>query len=173
METTVSLNTLVAEHPFLANFSPDFCDFLTGCAMVRRFASKQRVFEEGGEADHFYLIVTGSVLLETSVPEDGLVPIQSLGAGDALGLSWLFPPSRWQFSATTTAPTEVISFAAEAIRGKAAHDLEFSNELLTRVARTILQRLQATRRELVELHSPVLLSGDSSLPSHPQAKVTT
>jgi CRP-like cAMP-binding protein len=164
METTVSLNTLVEGHPFLANLRPDFCDFLVGCAVVRRFAAKQRVIDEGGEADHFYLIVTGSLRLETSVPKDGMVPIQSLGAGDALGWSWLFPPYRWHFSATTTAPTEVISFAADALRGKAAHDLEFSNELLSRVARTILQRLQATRRELVRLYSPDYLPDDRALP---------
>ena len=149
METTVSLDNLVKEHPFLADLRPDFCDFFTDCAIVRRFASKQHVFVEGTEADHFYLILTGNVLLETCVPNDRVVPIQALKAGEALGWSWLFPPYRWHFSAITTAPTEVLAFAAHPLRAKAAEDLEFHNDIVTRVAKTTLQRLEATRRELI------------------------
>src|SRR5690348_8533125 len=99
METNLALDALVTEHPFLARLPAPFCEFLTDCAMVRRFASKQHVFEEEGQADHFYLIVSGRVRLETYVPGDGIVPIQQLGPGDALGWSWLFPPFRWNFAA--------------------------------------------------------------------------
>jgi CRP/FNR family transcriptional regulator, cyclic AMP receptor protein len=156
METNATLDALVKQHAFLAGLPAQFCEFLTECATIRRFASKQQVFDEGSEADHFYLIVTGGVRLETYVPGNGMVPIQQLGPGDPLGWSWLFPPFRWNFTAVTTAPTEVISFSAIELRAKAVQDLEFRNEVLTRVSRTLLQRLQATRRQLVGLHCSLL-----------------
>ena len=101
--------------------------------------------------------------LETCVLKDGVVRIQHLDAGDALGWSWLFPPYRWLFSAVTTAPTDVISFPAAALRKRAAEDIQFRSELLTRISRTLLQRLQRTRSQLVELHCLVLANSKGEL----------
>ena len=73
MKTSHSLDRLVKEHPFLAHLREEFCDFLADNAELRRFASKQHLFEEAGEADHFYIIVSGGVSLETCVLKDGVV----------------------------------------------------------------------------------------------------
>src|SRR5690348_10568813 len=108
MQTLESLEQLIAEHPFVAGLKPAFLHLLEECANVRRFGAQQQIFHEGGEADHFYLIIKGKVALETFVPGCGMVTIQTLQDGDALGWSWLFPPSRWHFTATTLAPTEVL-----------------------------------------------------------------
>lgn len=162
MQTTIALDDLVKGHPFLTNLRADFCDFLVERADIRRFASRQRVFHEGDEADHFYLIISGSVMIETFVPENGVVPIQHLGEGDAFGWSWIFPPYRWNFSASTTAPTQLISFNAVELRARAAEDIEFRDALMTRITRTVLDRLEAARRRLVELHSVVLAAKDSA-----------
>lgn len=152
MQRVDRLNTLIAEHPFLEGLRPDFCDFFQDCATVRRFASQQRIFNEGATADHFYLILSGTVALETFVPECGLVTIQKLGAGEVLGWSWLFPPYEWHFTATTREPTEVISLDAAALRNRAEHDPDFHDELLTRIARTLYRRLMGTREQLVAMH---------------------
>ena len=152
MQTLDALTNLIKSHPFLAGLDPEFYEFFHDCATVRRFASQQQIFHEGGEADHFYLILSGEVALETFVPGCGTVTIQRLGAKDALGWSWLFPPHQWHFTATTLAPTEVISFDAEALRAKAAENRDFRDELLTRVAKTLLQRLQGTRMQLIDLY---------------------
>lgn len=53
-----------------------------------------RLCEEGGTADRFWLIEAGQVALDAFVPGDGRVIIENLGRGDAVGLSWLFPPYR-------------------------------------------------------------------------------
>lgn len=152
MQTLDGLEVLIKEHPFLAELNPEFYDFFHDCGSLRRFASHQQIFQEGGEADHFYLILTGTVALETFVPGRGMVTIQTLGPGEALGWSWLFPPQQWHFTATTRAPTEVISFNAAALRAKAEENRDFRDELLTRVAKTLLDRLQATRRQLIAQH---------------------
>src|SRR5687768_9852745 len=125
MQTMVALKTVVEEHPFLSGLDPKFCSFFYDCASIRRFASQQVIFQEGGEADHFYLIINGNVTLETFVPGCGMVTIQTLGPGDALGWSWLFRPYKWHFTAVTHAPTEVISLDASRLLAKASEDREF------------------------------------------------
>jgi CRP-like cAMP-binding protein len=151
MKTTDDLDHLVLSHPFLHSLEIRFAHFYQDNATIRRFASRQPIFFEDGDADHFYLILTGSVVLQTFVPDDGMVAIQSIGPGEALGWSWLFEPYKWHFTATTAEPTEVISFDAAALRAKAADDPDFKSDLLMRTNNTLVQRLHATRRQLIDL----------------------
>ena len=147
-----AVENLLMKHPFLTGLNEECRDIFGDCATLRRFAANQRIFQEGSEADHFYLIVSGKVALETFVPGLGMVTVQRLGAGDALGWSWLFPPRQWHFTASTQAPTEVISLDAAALRNKAEENREFRDELLTRVSRTLLERLLATRMQLIDVY---------------------
>jgi len=155
MEAPATLEELIAAHPFFRGLAPELQSVLGDCASLRRFGSHQQIFQEGSEADHFYLIISGKVILEVSTPPCGSVVIQTLGPGDALGWSWLFPPHQWCFTAITAAPTDVISFGAQLLRQKIVEDRDFANEMLTRISRTVVERLQATRDELVHLHRAI------------------
>jgi CRP/FNR family transcriptional regulator, cyclic AMP receptor protein len=152
MQTMDTLQTLVTGHPFLSGLRPEFCDIFHDCATIRRFASQQQIFHEAGDADHFYLILNGSVALETFVPGCGTVTIQNIGAGEALGWSWLFPPYQWHFTATTREPTEVVSLDAAVLRAEAEQDRDFQDELLTRIVKTLYQRLMGARDQLIDLY---------------------
>jgi hypothetical protein len=94
-------------------------------------------------------------LLETFVPGKNAVTIQTLGPGEALGWSWLFPPYRWHFSARSGAFTEAIALQARALREYAEENHDFGYELAKRVGQVILDRLQATRLRLVNFYGPV------------------
>ena len=153
MQTLATLEELLFAHPFLAGLDVKFLNVFASCASLRRFSSRQRIFEQGGEADHFYLILNGKVTLVTVVPDRAPLSIQTLEAGEALGWSWLFAPYRWRFAAVTSAPTEVISFGAGFLRERANKDVEFANELLKRIAQTVVQRLAASQDKLSELCS--------------------
>ena len=152
---TSYLEDAIAKHPFWTGLNPHFLHFLNACATLERYGADQPIFHERGEADHFYLITKGRVSLETFVPGKGCVPLQTLGPGDALGWSWLFPPHEWQFSARAIEPCELIRFGAVGLRERAEENRDFAHELVTRVARVLLQRLQATRRRLVEFYEPI------------------
>src|SRR5690606_24156551 len=56
------------------------------------FPEDTRIFEAGGTADRFWVIRSGAVSLDQRVNELQRVTVASLGAGDLLGWSWLFPP---------------------------------------------------------------------------------
>jgi CRP-like cAMP-binding protein len=152
MQTIDRVEELVEAHPFLSGLAPRYRHFLSGNASLQDFEPGHQIFHEGGEAEHFYLIVGGKVELTTFVPGFGVASIQNLEPGEALGWSWLFPPHEWHFTATAVAATGLIVFEAAKLREKIKTDTKFSNELVTRVARTLVQRLQGTRSQLVDLY---------------------
>ena len=152
MKTMDALESLIVKHPFLSGLDPHFYHFFNECAFLRRYEPGQEIFHERGNAERFYLIQSGKVALETFVPGRGMVTIQTLEPGEALGWSWLFPPRPWHFSGSATEPTELIEFDAAHLREKAEENRDFGNELISRVARILLERLQGTREQLIDVY---------------------
>src|SRR6266568_781248 len=94
-----ALARLVADHPFLQGMKPEHLAILTECAMLAEFKKGELIFREGDPANRFYLIRSGRVELESEVKERDRMLIQTIGPGDVLGWSWLFPPYYWRFDA--------------------------------------------------------------------------
>ena len=104
---------------------------------------------------YFYLIERGRVALETPfIPGKGVIIVETLDAGEVLGWSWLFPPYIWHFGAIALEPTDVVVFDADFLRNKASEDHEFGYQLAMRVGSLMLQRLQATRLQLLDYGQP-------------------
>jgi CRP/FNR family transcriptional regulator, cyclic AMP receptor protein len=152
---TKYLTRLVTEHPFLAGLNPRYRHLLTESASLMRFGVQQVIFHEGGDADHFYLIHTGRVSLETFVPGKGAVTVQTVGPNEGLGWSWLFPPYCWHFTARAQEPCEIVALGAANLREKIEENHDFGCDLMRRVSQVMLERLQATRRKLVEFYGVI------------------
>jgi len=78
----------------------------------------------------------------------GSVPIQTLGAGDTMGWSWLVPPHRWQFDCQAAEDVQGIKFNAEWLREKCEHNYELGYHLFRHLASVLAARLAATRLQL-------------------------
>jgi CRP/FNR family cyclic AMP-dependent transcriptional regulator len=148
-----TLEQIITEHPFWKGLDPHYFSLLNECASEERFGLQQQIFQEGSDANHFYLIQAGRVALETFVPGRGVVTIQTIGAGEALGWSWLFPPYRWHFSARSIDATATVALDARALREKAQMNHDFGYDITMRVAQVMLQRLQATRMQLLDFYA--------------------
>src|ERR1041384_6936721 len=147
--TPDSLQKAIVEHPFFKGINPRYIHLLTDCATCVPFGAEEDIFREGELADHFYLVEKGHVDLNTFVPRNGLTRIQTLGVGEPLGWSWLFPPYEWHLSAPPIEPVEAISFDAASLRASAEENHDFGYDLAMRVGRVMLARLQTTRRRLL------------------------
>ena len=150
MET---LESIIAEHPFIKGLESRYLEFLVGCAANVRFEPGQFVFREDGEANQCYLIREGKVTLEIDAPPRGSVTIQTLGGGDVLGWSQLFPPYRWKFSARAIEPTLAIALDGKCLREKSEEDHDLGYELLQRFSRVIHERLDASRLRLIKIYA--------------------
>lgn len=118
------------------------------------FPAGSRVFEEGERADRFWAIHTGSVVLDASAPGRARTPVATLGHGDLLGCSWLFPPYAWQFGAEAQSDVRAQEFDATIVRALCAADPVFGEVLARRVAEIIAHRLQSTRMRLLGSAAP-------------------
>lgn len=143
------LATLIGEHPFLKGLKPQHLKILTDCAMFSEFKEDQLIFSEGDPANRFYLILEGSVALESHVRDSGTVPIETVGAGDVLGWSWLFPSYHWHFDARALEDTKAIFFYGTRLREHCEQDHDLGYDLMKRTAEVVIRRLQATRRQLL------------------------
>lgn len=149
MET---LKPLLEEHPFLKDLSTGHLDLVVGCAKNVRFDPGQYLFREGQEANEFFIIRDGHVAVEIHSATKGPVIIQTVGAGEVLGWSWLIPPYQWHFDARAVELTRAIALDGKCLRGKCEKDYHLGYELLKRFSHIIEERLSATRLQLLDLY---------------------
>lgn len=143
------LESAVANHPFLSDLSPAHLRVLTEQAMRARFAPDDMIFDAGDPANRFYAIEHGQIAIESD-SSTGPVLIETVGEGDVLGWSWLYPPYYWHYSARALDQTLAIFFYGTRLREICETDRELGYELIKRTTRVVIHRLQATRRRLLE-----------------------
>jgi len=145
--------TRVALHPFLAGMNHTQLTLLTDCAVARHFNTGQAILREGEFANGFYLIETGRVALESEAGFGESIVIQTIGAGDLLGWSWMFPPYVWQFSARAVQPTTALFFYAAILREYCEKDHSLGYELLKRISAVMVTRLHAAHDQMLSVSS--------------------
>jgi CRP/FNR family transcriptional regulator, cyclic AMP receptor protein len=114
-------------------------------AMSAEFRAAEFIFHEGERANCFYVVLDGGVAL---VSRERAQLIETIGPGDLLGWSWLFPPYFWRFSAHAVLPVKAAVFHAAPLREACENDHDFGYELMKRVAEVVVERLQATPYQL-------------------------
>jgi CRP/FNR family transcriptional regulator, cyclic AMP receptor protein len=139
----------LAAHPFLRGMSADRLGVLAEAARHVTFPARYRLFEDGGTASRFWLIQCGHVSLDLHIPGEGPVVIETIGMGELLGWSWLFPPYKWAFGAMTITAVEAFEFDAPMVRERCAAYPELGYEFNQRVTRVLAKRLQSTRIRLI------------------------
>jgi CRP-like cAMP-binding protein len=117
-----------------------------------RFRVGDVLFEEAADAETFYVIDQGKVGLELTSPGRPPIVIQTLGDGDLVGISWLFPPQRWNWRAKALTDTTATSFDAAAVRLACDRDSALARQVLEVIAREAVGRLQSTRLQLLDLY---------------------
>jgi len=147
------LSTRVALHPFLAGMNHTQLTLLTDCAMARHFDTNQKILCEGEFANGLYLIETGKVALESETGFGKSIVIQTIGAGDLLGWSWMFPPYVWQFTARAIEPTTALFFYAAILREYCEKNHSLGYELLKRISAVMVTRLQAAHDQMLSIYS--------------------
>lgn len=153
-----SLFALVAQQAFFKGLNPRHLQLLTDSALQMQFEPGQSIFEEKSPANRFYLILEGKVVLESEVADHGMIPLQTLGPGDELGWSWLFPPYYLHSSARALEVTRTIFFYGTRLREQCEQDHDLGYELMKRTAEVMIRRLYATQRRLIECTDVAKLS---------------
>lgn len=150
---TSTMAARISAHPFFAALTDAQLVALSEDAITETFTAGQRLFDEGGIADMFWLIEHGSIALDMRVPGRGDQIVETLGPGTVLGWSWLHPPYRWHFRAVARLATTAIAFDAASVRRRCDADPAFGYAMLRSFTPVITERLQATRLRLLDLYA--------------------
>lgn len=141
-------------HPFAESLELPHLERLERCGdSLLTFEPGSHIFREGRPADACYLLDHGDVGLEISVPGSGNRTIQTLHGGEVLGWSWLFSPYEWSFDAKAYSFTQAVSLDAKRLLAERDADRDFGYALMTRFAEIIVDRLQATRLQLLDVYA--------------------
>ena len=146
------LDHILREHPFFAGLEEAFCTLVCGCAKNVRFEAGQYLFHEGEPANEFYLLRHGRAALELHAPGRGPVTFQTLGPGEIVGVSWLIPPYRWTYAARALSLVRAISIDAACLRQKCEADHDLGYEMMKRFMPVLIERLQATRLQILDVY---------------------
>lgn len=147
-----SMAGLLAAQPLFAGLPGGAAELVAGCGRNVAFDPDRLLLAEGDDATTLYLIRRGLVAVEVHGPDRGGLVVDTVGPGQVVGWSWLVPPYRWTFDARAVEPVGAIAIDGACLRGKADDDPAFGYALLQRISTLLLDRLQSTRLQLLDLY---------------------
>lgn len=146
------LGQRLRRHPFVDSMSDDHISTLEGCGLsYLSFEPGDKLVREGKLAEACFLLDRGDVGLEMYVDRAESRTLQVVHAGEIVGWSWLLPPHLGAYDATALTPVTAMRIDAELLRDAMERDRAFGYEMLVRVCRVAVSRLEATRREFLEV----------------------
>ncbi len=134
-----------AKHAFLADLDDRHLMILATGAKPFTAAPGEYLGRERQTAEHFYLIQSGHVSIETKKPDGQVVRVQTVGPGEAVGWSWLVPPHLWQFDCRAIDTVQGVALDGEWLREKCEQDNTLSHHLLKRLVAVLAGRLSVAR----------------------------
>ncbi len=146
-----TLRVTLAGHPFCADLDGGHVRAMAEATSEHELPAGSLLLQRGHAADALALLLDGDVSLEVTEPGDDPIVLETLHGGDPVGWSWLFPPYRWLFDARCLTPVRLLQLDAAHLRGLIDTDPVFGLALTQRIGLLVVQRLQFTRAQLVEM----------------------
>jgi len=141
---------LLASHPFLRGLPADDVARLADATEPISLPAGHRLFEQGSRAEKFWLITSGQVALDLQCPGRAPVIVETIGAGEVIGISWLSPPFKWEVGARATEPVTGFEIDGRTVMALCDSEPLLGYRLTRRMLAVVSRRLQATRRRLLD-----------------------
>ena len=149
-----SVMAFLEKHPLFEGLDPEALSLFAACAREVSFAPGEVVYCRGTEADRFCILISGEIALESDVPGKGRVVVETEAAGDVIGASWLFPPYRFLWDARARVQSRALQFDARCLRSACDENPHLGYPLIKRLARIMIQRMQAARLQSLDIYAP-------------------
>lgn len=146
------LETILEKHAFFAGLDPAVLTFIAECGKNVVFDAGEFIAHEGADAEQFYIIREGKVAVQIHAPDRGGITLQTIGPGEILGWSWLFPPYEWCFDIKAIEATRAVALDGRCLRRKCESDHELGYEMMKRFSEFMVHRLKATRMQVLDIY---------------------
>lgn len=147
-----TLDHILAEIPLFRGMKAEHLELIAGCASNSVFQPGEYAGRQGEPAENFWILRAGRMALEIHVPGRGAITVQTIGENEVVGWSWLVPPHQWHFDVRALTQTRALQMNARCIREKCDRDRELGNDLMSRFSQLIVQRLEATQLQLLDVY---------------------
>lgn len=150
----MTLRALVESQHFCRGLDPAQCEGLAACASERTFAPGEYLLRQHAPADAFHLVLDGQVQIKLALPGQGIVTLETVGPGEAVGWSWFLPPHRCQFDARAVTPTRTLALAAAPLRELMEREPAIGYAVLKTLVATLSERVQSCRLQVLDVYAP-------------------
>ena len=140
-----TLTDYLVKHPVLEGLEPSQVSLIVSYASEAQYKPGQRVFQRDFDANEFFIVRSGSVVIEVPAIDGESLKIHTVGDGSLLGWSWFIPPYRWSFDARAVTTSRLISVDADKLRAACDADPRLGYQLVKRFAMLMAERLNSAR----------------------------
>jgi CRP-like cAMP-binding protein len=148
----VNLDDLREASDLLSRLDDKDFDLFESLSTELTLVPDEQLFREHDEAKRFFIIDSGIIALEAARPAKPPTTVQTLGAGELLGLSWRLTPHRWMWTARAMTDVRLAVFDAAIIRAACEFDTDLDRLMWEIVAREASKRLHHARVQLLDLY---------------------
>ena len=149
-----SVAKYLSKQEFFSGLEPEYIEFMDACASERHLDQGAVLFHHGERAERFYLVRSGRITIEIPAIQGPSLEVQNLGPHQILGWSWLISPYKWSFQARAQQPTDLIEFDGKAVLDRCEKEPRFGYAVLKRFSSLMSERLEASRRKMMEEWNP-------------------
>ncbi len=141
-------------HTIFSDLQPAHIQVLADYAEEKTFTAGELLFNQEEPAEHFYILIDGAIEVEVPAIAGPNLVVQSLGADDVLGWSWLIPPYKWTFEAKAMSDSKVLIFDGKSLLRYCEKNHHFGYSLMKHFAALMSERLHAARLKMMDSWSP-------------------
>jgi CRP-like cAMP-binding protein len=141
---------VLRDHAFTRGLSDAQIDHLAGIATRAAFEDNQVVLVDGARSTSFYLLLTGSVVVELRTPQY-VMRVQALGPGDVFGWSALLDDQDTLFQVRARERTTALQIDGNALKACCMSDPALGAEFFHRILRVVAGRVKATEVRFAEM----------------------
>jgi CRP/FNR family transcriptional regulator, cyclic AMP receptor protein len=144
------LTQSLKQHAFTNGLTDDQIATLASLANPVRFEENEVILVDGQRSSSFYLVLTGSVVVELRTPVCVMV-VQALGPGNIFGWSSLLDRQDTLFQVRAREHTTALEIDGAALKARCMSDTPLGAELLHRILHVVAGRVKATELRFAEM----------------------
>jgi len=138
-------------HPLLEDLEPAYVQLIAACATSVGFRAGDLLIREGEREDTLYLIVRGTITIEVTRPGSAPSCVETIGAGDVLGVAQLTPATA-HLDCRARETVVAIAIDNAALHRAMDDDPRFGYALATRMLARTYHRLARARLQQLDVY---------------------
>ncbi len=134
----------------LRNLSDQMLEKMQSMAQLHIFGDRSVVFREGQEAEYFFMLLKGKLLLEVEASETIMISLGAVKPGYSFGWSALFPESAYTSYAICVEPCEVVAVPGDKFLDLLEEDHNIGYRVMENVVEILKRRLDRRTGQFIE-----------------------